>query len=105
METLSSSCFGSEGIHSTAKAAFHLLNAARRLIKNHQLFGVEGSPIPAGLMCSCGGLLASSAPGQAALGPGDRAGVASGAQGRPHDGTSIPAWGPHGGFLASKVLY
>ena len=56
------------------KAAFHLLRAARLLIKKHQLLRVEGPPTPAGLMGSCGGLLASSAPGQAALRPGARAG-------------------------------
>lgn len=93
METLRSSCFGSEGIHSTAKAAFHLLSAARRLIKEHQLLGVGGPPIPAGLMCSCGGLPTSSAPGQAALGSGDRAGAASRTQGRSYDRTGIPVWG------------
>ena len=84
METLRSSCFGSEGIHSTAKAAFYLLSAARRFIKKHQLLGAEAPPVPAGLMYSCGGLAACSAPGQAAQGPGDRAGAASGTQGKPH---------------------
>lgn len=105
METLRSSCFGYEGIHSTAKAAFHLLSAARLLIKKHQLLGVEGPPAPAGLMRSSTRLLASSAPGQAALGPGERAKAASGTQGRPRDRTGISAWGPCGASLASKAQY
>lgn len=68
LETLRSSCFGSEGIHSTAKTAFRLLNAARLPIKKHQLLGVLGPPTPGGLMCSCGGLPTCSALGQP--GPG-----------------------------------
>lgn len=66
METLRNSCFGSEGIHATVKAAFHLLRTARLLIKKHQMLRVEGPPVPAGLMCRCRGPPASSAPGQAA---------------------------------------
>lgn len=72
------------------------------LSKKHRLLGVERPPGPEGLMCSCGELPMFSAFGQAALGPGDRAGAASGAQRRPRDRTGIPAWGPHRALRLAK---